>query len=247
MTKNKTLIVLIVLTVISVIVSFWLYRKVDYLNNRLETLGDNVIYYCDSIDQVQFQVHEFKEQAYIRQQESATSLILTVFAVLFGSFVGLNLYISESRLGEFKKQITDEYSKKTSKWNKKHKRTTKNLLSIKADLDREVSSIEHERALKAYNDKDYDDFVTRTLFSIDSLADYYVYYHNSGNDNLAKKSLELIIDRVNYVNSNILDKEYKSTIDRESVARICNNVRRLHNTTLDQGLSLLQVSIKYPV
>lgn len=247
MTKNKTLIVLIVLTVISVIVSFWLYRKVDYLNNRLETLGDNVIYYCDSIDQVKFQIHEFKEQAYIRQQERDTSLILTVFAVLFATFVALNLVVSEARLTSFKNKISKQTTKKASKWDKKHNRTTKNLLNIKADLDREVSSIEYERALKAYNDKDYDDFVTRTLFSIDSLADYYVYYHNSGNDNLAKKSLELIIDRVNYVNSNILDKEYKSTIDRESVARICNNVRRLHNTTLDQALSLLQVSIKYPV
>lgn len=114
---TKTTWFLIGLTVVLLVTSFCFYRKTDYLERRLECLGDNVVYACDSICASQFERYEFREQQYIRQQDRDTNLILVVFAILVTITGAVTYKVGDDRISSLK----DEYDEKIKRQEAKYK------------------------------------------------------------------------------------------------------------------------------
>lgn len=230
-----------VLTAISIGVCVYLYLRVDHLNSRLETLGDNVIYYCDSIDQVQFQVHEFKEQSYIRQQEHDTNLILLVFGLLFTAFAALNLVISEARLTSFKEKISEDTTQKTSKWNKKHKHLKRTLESLQADVKSEVAWLKKEDAKDALEAGDRSGYIFFTFIACKLFTEAALYYKGNAHEEMVKtfegsieNTLSTALDKINNQSIQMADH------DSEDFLSLFNDIRKLGNYKIDKLISQIQ-------
>lgn len=133
------------------------YHNNNVLESRINTLTKNSKDFSSE--------KSFKEDYYIKQQSSDTTLLLIVFPIIVG-FVSLFTFANVvQKLGATKTEIENKIKEKEAEWDEQHKR----LNSLEIDLNFQIASNCIDNA-KKYRDES--DFKNALMMSLKAMEKY---------------------------------------------------------------------------
>jgi len=242
MTNNrKSIIGLSVLTIGLAIVCFLLFQKVNYLNDRLITLGDNVVYYCDSIDNSRFEKYEFREQQYIRQQERDFTVLMTLmfFLATLTGFISYKLSADEFTF--FKKQVDKKHRKQKANYRKLQNK----IEATKADLNYETYLIRLEDAKRYSKAGSIGAYVFYSLTSLMYLSLAHIFRHNNGNTDLAESLLESIRMELKNIVAILTKEEDMGNISKQSITKLTDQILKVDDEEVRQFIHDIFLKLKF--
>ena len=227
------------LTIVFSLLLLFMYYRVSNLECKYETLKETNVRLKSNLPLTDTQIKErqFKEEMYIRQQESDTNLILIVFTLALGLTAYLTIAPTKRELNSRITSLEKEYADYKSDIDSKH-----NDFEFRLDYSQANEYIGlYNKSLDNKDKKEYCLFYA--LLSLSSFADSYLSSSEKSDEEFKLQTSTLI--------KNILDELLRSTSYKVSVelsgiiTNSINNVRKLNNVQFDILLSKLQSSITY--
>ena len=238
MTKHPILTGLLIVLILGLIgTSIYFYQRTQYLDRRIETLGHNVIYYCDSISVAQFQINQFKEDSYIRQQEHDTNLIFMLFPAALAIF-GLFTFVGVRR--EFQSYAT-EIDEKIKKTKRKQKTQDSKLLKQEATALYHSAKLYKQSAAQFIKENNIQYFAYYSLYAADKFAEYQLHDYLNKVD-----TTSVIISGLKWVNTAITEKLPMTDFQDNDYPNLVHYLKRMDNKEIDDLLSQIRVKLEFP-
>lgn len=218
---------IIILLVFSVIA----YHNNNVLESRINSLIKNSKDFSSE--------KSFKEDYYIKQQSSDTTLLLVVFPIIVG-FISLFTYKNIlDKVVAYETNINNKIKEKETEWNKNHKR----LNNLEFRL---IDAQANESVNRFYNSYDKNDFEMALYYALNALSDFSKCYfiENELNDKEFKDGifevLNSTLDLLNKQESFMVSIQFKKLIYNSMIV-----IRNIDNEDVHKKLSLLDSKITY--
>lgn len=146
--------------------------KMSSDENRFDTLSQQIEKTTNFDKDItkEFAINRFKEDYYIKQQSSDTSLILTVFGVTVVIFGIFSYTLFESRINEHKNYFTDKIREQDNKYYSLQ-------IHLNDLLKNTASDKGYENMIKAkenYEKQNYDWYVYFSLEAVSNFSEYFL-------------------------------------------------------------------------
>ena len=212
---------LTILLFCSIIIIGILLSKLNFDNNKYHTLFKYI--QKTEITNQDKEKQQFKEDYYIEQQSSDTSLILTVFgvtAIVFGVF---SYTLFESRINEHKNYYSDKIADQESKY-----------CILKFHLDDLLKNIASDKAyenmIKAkenYIKQNYEWYIYFSLEAVSNFSEYFMLTDNQELKNFTTESqITLLKDVVKNINENSITVK---NLEHSVTQKYITNILRFQN------------------
>ena len=212
---------LTILLFCSIIIIGILLSKLNFDNNKYYTLFKYI--QKTEITNQDIEKQQFKEDYYIEQQSSDTSLILTVFgvtAIVFGVF---SYTLFESRINEHKNYYSDKIADQESKH-----------CILKFHLDDLLKNIASDKAyenmIKAkenYIKQNYEWYIYFSLEAVSNFSEYFMLTDNQELKNFTTESqITLLKDVVKNINENSITVK---NLEHSVTQKYITNILRFQN------------------
>ena len=212
---------LTILLFCSIIIIGILLSKLNFDNNKYHTLFKYI--QKTEITNQDIEKQQFKEDYYIEQQSSDTSLILTVFgvtAIVFGVF---SYTLFESRINEHKNYYSDKIADQESKY-----------CILKFHLDDLLKNIASDKAyenmIKAkenYIKQNYEWYIYFSLEAVSNFSEYFMLTDNQELKNFTTESqITLLKDVVKNINENSITVK---NLEHSVTQKYITNILRFQN------------------
>ncbi|WP_322549137.1 hypothetical protein [Flavobacterium psychraquaticum] len=212
---------LTILLFCSIIIIGILLSKLNFDNNKYHTLFKYI--QKTEITNQDIEKQQFKEDYYIEQQSSDTSLILTVFgvtAIVFGVF---SYTLFESRINEHKNYYSDKIADQDSKYS---------ILKFHLDdlLKNIASDKAYENMIKAkenYIKQNYEWYIYFSLEAVSNFSEYFMLTDNQELKNFTTESqITLLKDVVKNINENSITVK---NLEHSVTQKYITNILRFQN------------------
>ena len=212
---------LTILLFCTIIIIGILLSKLNFDNNKYHTLFKYI--QKTEITNQDKEKQQFKEDYYIEQQSSDTSLILTVFgvtAIVFGVF---SYTLFESRINEHKNYYSDKIADQESKY-----------CILKFHLDDLLKNIASDKAyenmIKAkenYIKQNYEWYIYFSLEAVSNFSEYFMLTDNQELKNFTTESqITLLKDVVKNINENSITVK---NLEHSVTQKYITNILRFQN------------------
>lgn len=241
---QKTNIILYFLTMGLIIAFIFAINKINYLEVKIENLNTSFVKMSknDSPTEQQLKYQQFKEDAYIKQQEWDTNLLLIVMPTLFALIGFFTFKSSSEEFSFFRNEMTNKHDEHAAKNESVHNK----LLELQQSLIHQSSTINRNRADSYLSKNDKAEYFLYTLLSLSDTAEYYLYnvgrVENQGNAK-AEQSILLIIATLKQLNGLASSEINQHTIASMVIPNIIRRIRKIENQEIDALLSKIHTKI----
>jgi hypothetical protein len=213
------IIFLIVFSVIS-------YHNNDVLESRINSLTKNAKDFSSE--------KSFKEDYYIKQQSSDTTLLLVVFPIIVG-FVSLFTYKNIlDKVVTYEANINNKIKKKESEWNENHNL----ILELKARIDLDSSQVNFSQSSYFFHEENYEYYITSFLDGIK----YKVYHSIWMSDKFPDTSDILVKQVISELKRflKITEKiEIPNNLSNYQITEVIKEIRKVNSDEVDNLLSII--------
>lgn len=207
------------------------YHNNDVLESRINSLNKNSIDFNSE--------KTFKEDYYIKQQSSDTTMLLTIFAILI-SFSGVFTYLNvvKSYRAESNK-ILDEVKKQYAENESYHK----DLVLLESELNFQIGLIYSDKAVSLFNSN----FNNGLMMSFCSMEKYALNILSKSPKEQKEESLKMLHIQLIYLNKLIKDNDlfHISSVDfnmyKDRIARITKVLDNDKTKTFNRIISKIEI------
>ena len=202
------------------------YHNSNVLESRINSLTKN--------EKVFTSERSFKEDYYIRQQSSDTTLLLVVFPIIVG-FIALFTYKDIfQKVVTYETKIQTKIEEQETEWNKNHSL----ILELKARMDLDSSQSNFSQSSYFFHEEDYEYYITSFLDGVK----YKVYHHLWMSDKFPDTNnilVEEIISQLKRFLKIITTIEIPKTLSNFQLTELNKEIRKINNDEIDNLLSII--------
>ena len=224
------------LTVVFSLLLLFMYYRVSNLEHKYETLKEANVRLKSNLPLTDAQIKErqFKEEMYIRQQESDTNLILIVFTTALGLTAFLTFTSVKRDFERRSSIIEDKYTENTRNIDSKHSL----ILELKARMDLDSSQSNFSQSSYFFHEEDYEYYITSFLDGVK----FKVYHSLWMSDKFLDTKDILLKEVVSQLKRflKILDTiEIPETLSNFQLTELKKEIRKINNDEVDNLLSII--------
>ena len=176
----------------------------------------------------------FKEDYYIKQQSSDTTLLLVVFPIIVG-FVALFTYKDIfQKVVAYETKIQTKIEEQETEWNKNHSL----ILELKARMDLDSSQSNFSHSSYFFHEEDYEYYITSFLDGVKFKVYHSLWMSDKFPDTKDILVKEVILQLKRFLKI-INTIEIPETLSNFQLTELNKEIRKINNDEVDNLLSLM--------
>ena len=176
----------------------------------------------------------FKEDYYIKQQSSDTTLLLVVFPIIVG-FIALFTYKDIfQKVVAYETKIQTKIEERETEWNKNHSL----ILELKARMDLDSSQSNFSHSSYFFHEEDYEYYITSFLDGVKSKVYHSLWMSDKFPDTKDILVKEVILQLKRFLKI-INTIEIPETLSNFQLTELNKEIRKINNDEVDNLLSLM--------
>jgi hypothetical protein len=202
------------------------YHNNNVLENRVNSLTKNSKDFSSE--------KSFKEDYYIKQQSSDTTLLLVVFPLIVG-FISLFTYKNIlDKVVAYEANINNKIKKKETEWNKYHNL----ILELKARIDLGSSQSNFSQSSYFFHEDDYEYYITSFLDGVKYKVYHSIWMSDKFPDNSDILIKEVISELKRFLKV-IENIEIPKNLSNYQLTGVIKEIREIKNDKVDNLLSVI--------